>query len=321
MAGGIVVATWITYALSSAWWFGSSAREVAPYVYAPLLVIAGVWLGRRIGRDIPARVLVVVLTATAGWLVLGVLLTAEPGKAPTGYPNANAALAVQLIAIAGLVGLCRSVRTFSWQAIALALIAVLANRSAAAAVVAVPLILTILLAMRLTPARRRWPAAVAGVTALTATTVVLVSLARRAAWPDLAVRSFDEVRQALWLTGWEAFRTAEAFGRGPGAFEDANPFTDPDVTSAHSLPIQIAVELGGLGLALLILLYLCGLGVALSASTAARSWIAVAGWTALSMHAFVDHLLEYWPIPLAAGLALGYGLVAQPDPEPQDEVV
>ena len=80
-------------------------------------------------------------------------------------------------------------------------------------------------------------------------------------------------------------------------------------------------ELGGLGLALLILLYLCGLGVALSASTAARSWIAVAGWTALSMHAFVDHLLESRPLPLAAGLALGDGLVAQPDPEPQDEVV
>ena len=93
------------------------------------------------------------------------------------------------------------------------------------------------------------------------------------------------------------------------------------MTSAHSLPIQVAVELGALGLVLLVLLYLCGLTVALSASTAAHSWIAAAGWTALAVHAFVDHLLEYWPIPLAAGLALGYGLVSQADPQPQDEVV
>jgi O-antigen ligase len=262
-----------------------------------------------------------VLGVVSLWLVLGVALTPEPGKLPIGYPNANAALAVQLVALSGLVALSPSARLRALAALALASVAVVANRSAAGIVAVVPVILATLLAIRFSPGRRRWPAAIVGIVALSSTTVVLVALSRRAAWPSFAVQAFDEVRRALWLTGWEAFRSAETFGLGPGGFEAVNRFTDPDVTSAHSLPIQVAVELGMVGLVLLVLLYLCGLAVALSASTAAQSWIATAGWSALAVHAFVDHLLEYWPIPLAAGLVLGYGLVSKTQPQPEDEVV
>jgi O-antigen ligase len=290
-------------------------------VYAPLLIVVGILAGRSLAERVPPRLVALGLGVVSLWLVLGVALTPEPGKLPIGYPNANAALAVQLVALCGLVALNPPARRRALVALALGVLAVVANRSAAGLIVVVPVVLAVLLALWLSPARRRWPAAAVGILALSSTTVVLVVLSRRAAWPSVALQAFDEVRRALWLTGWEAFRSAESFGLGPGGFENVNRFTDPDVTSAHSLPIQVAVELGMVGLGLLVLLYLCGLAVALSASTAAQSWIATAGWSALAVHAFVDHLLEYWPIPLAAGLVLGYGLVSKTQPQPEDEVV
>ena len=254
-------------------------------------------------------------------MLAGVLLTASPAKMPIGYANANAAVAVQLMALAGLVGLDPRARRLAWVGVALALLTVLANRSAAGAAVALPVLLTAACAMRAFPGRRRWPAAVVAVSALAATTAALVTLSRRAVWPNPAVDAFDEIRRVLWLQAWGAFREAEIAGRGPGSFESLNILTDPDQSAVHSLPLQVAVELGGIGVALLVALYVCGLAVALGAVTPAHSWIATAGWSALAVHAFVDHLVEYWPVVVAAGLVLGYGLAAQPDAQRQDEGV
>ncbi|KAB7744848.1 hypothetical protein GA707_09790 [Nostocoides sp. F2B08] len=315
-----VIATWVVYALLSGWWFDSSLRGVAPYVYAPVLIVVGGVGGWGLGRASP-RVAGVVTVALATLFLVGVLSSGAPAKGPIGYANANAAVAVQLIALSGLVAMRSRAGRWAWPALAISVLTVVANRSAAAMAVAAPLVATVALAARFSPGRRRWPAAGLAVATLAATAVGLVALARRVVWPTIALEAFDEVRQLLWLQAWGAFRDAEVAGRGPGFFEALNLLKDPDQSSAHSLPLQVAVELGGIGLALLILLYLAGLGVAVNAATPARSWIAVAAWTALAVHSFVDHLLEYWPIPLAAGLVLGYGLVAQPDAEPQDEVI
>lgn len=318
---GLVLLAWLTVALVRAWQVGASVSQVAPYLYAPLLVIAGGWAGQRLARAVPPRLLALGLMVLGAWLVLGVLLTAVPGKGPIGYPNANAALAVQLVALSGLVALDPSSRRRALAAVALGALAIVANRSAAGMVVVVPLIATVLLALRLAPGRRRRPAAAIGVIALTSTTAVLVALSRRAAWPQPAIEAFDLVRRQLWLQSWEAFRQAELFGSGPGGFATINAFADPDLGSAHSLPLQVAVELGAVGLVLLVVVYLLGLAVAARAATPAHTWVATAGWSALAVHAFVDHLLEYWPVPLAAGLVLGYGLVAQSPTEGDDEPV
>jgi hypothetical protein len=318
---GAVVTAWVAYAVASAWWFGSSARAVAPYVYAPLLVVIGGWLGHRLARLTTPRTMATGLALLAAFFLGSVLLTSGPAKGPIGYANANAAVAVQLMALGGLLGLDPRARLLGWIALTSGLLTVLANRSAGGAAVALPVLLVSLYALHAVPGRRRWPAALLGLGALTATTVGLVSLARRPLWPSVAVEAFDEVRRLLWLQAWGAFREAETAGRGPGSFEALNILKDSDQSSAHSLPLQVAVELGGIGVALLVMVYLAGLAVALKAATPAHAWIAVAGWTALAVHAFVDHLVEYWPIPLAAGLVLGYGLVAQADPESEHEVV
>ena len=104
---GVILVLWIGYALTSALWFGSGPRGVAPYVYAPLAVVIGAWAGHRLGRHVSPRVIALLLTLVALWMLLGVVLTAEPGKLPIGYANANAAMAVQLVALAGLAGAAR----------------------------------------------------------------------------------------------------------------------------------------------------------------------------------------------------------------------
>jgi O-antigen ligase len=320
VAVACVVSAWITYALVSASWFGSPARGVAPYVYVPLLVLLGGWIGTRLGRVEAGRVGVGLLLVSAFFL-LGVLMTSGPAKGPIGYANANAAVAVQLIGLGGLHALRPRSRVIGWTSVMVCVVTVLANRSAAALAVSIPLVLVSFYALRVTPGRRRWPAAVVALGSLAAMAILLAGLARRVVWPEHVLRALDPTRQVLWVQAWGAFRTSEIVGSGPGSYELINIIKDTDRSSAHSLPLQVAVELGAIGLLLLVLVFLTGLAVALMASTPARAWIAVTAWSALAAHAFVDHLLEYWPIPLAAGLVLGYGLVAQPDAEAQNEVV
>lgn len=96
---------------------------------------------------------------------------------------------------------------------------------------------------------------------------------------------------------------------------------DDAATIPERFTLQVAVELGGVGVVLLVGLYLCGLAIALRATTPAHNWVAAAAWSALAIHAFIDHLVEYWPVALATGLVLGYGLQAQPAPEIEDEPV
>lgn len=317
VAGLAVTTMWLGYALLSTLWLDGSARGVAPYIYAPLLILGGVWLGRALAQRVAPRLVALVVLVLAGWMLVGGLLAAEP----IGYANANAALAVQLAALAGLASVNLVARPLALAAVALGLLTILANRSAGALIAVVPLTMAIVMALWRAPGRRRWPAVALAVLAMASVTTAFVALVRRTAWPQVALDAFDETRRSLWLLAWESFRRAETVGYGPGGYEALNPITDPDRTSAHSLPLQVAVELGGVGLILLAGMFLVGLAVAVRAATPAQAWITIAAWSALAVHAFVDHLVEYWPITLAAGLVLGYGLVSQADPEPQNEVV
>jgi O-antigen ligase len=292
-------------------------------VYAPLLIVAGGYLGRWAGRRLPPRLAALGACLLAAYFLFGVLLTEGPAKAPIGYANANAAVAGQLMALAGLLTLSRTARGPAWLAVILALLTTLASQSKAAVALAVPLLVLLVLVTAGAPfLRHRWGAVVLSLLSVSAAGLGLVSLARTISWHPALVDAFDDVRRILWIQAWGAFRTAEEFGGGPGRFENVNILgLDSDQSSAHSLPLQVAVELGGLGLALLAALFILGLAVACRAPTPPATWLAVGGWTMLTLHAATDHLLEYWPVTTAAGLVLGYALVAQAYSHLEDQPV
>ncbi len=100
--GLALLLAWVAWV--GAWSFVADRMPspASPYVVAPLVLVAGVVGGRALARHGGAPRLHVALLALAVVLVAGVPLTAEPGKAPLGYANANAALAVQLVGLCGL---------------------------------------------------------------------------------------------------------------------------------------------------------------------------------------------------------------------------
>lgn len=321
-ATGTVVVGWLLLALVRAWQVGASASQVAPYLYAPLLIVLGGWLGWWAARRLDRHTVAKLVTVAVAFIALTALLTNHPGRGAIGYANANAALAVQLIALAGLIALHRQARWHGLAAVAIGVAALLANASQGGIATGLIVLAAVVVALLHRSARRRWPPVLLSLGTCLLAVAVLVSLARRATWPDWAWTALSRVRHDMWNAAWAAFRRAETFGFGPGGYAQVNPWArDQDTMSAHSLPLQVAAELGGVGLALLTLMFFCGLAWAAVAHTPQAAWITIAAWTALSAHAFMDHLLEYWPIPLAAGLVLGYGLVAKPDPEAEDEVV
>lgn len=321
-ATGTVVAGWLLLALVRGWQVGAGAPQVAPYLYAPLLIVLGGWLGRWAAQRLDPQTVAKVAIVALAYLALAALLTDHPGRGAIGYANANAALAVQLVAVSGLVALHRPARWHGLAAVAIGVIALLANASQGGTATGLIVLVAVVVGILHRGARRRWPPVLLSLATCILAVAVLVSLARRAIWPDWAWTALTRVRHDMWNAAWAAFRRAEKFGFGPGGYAQVNPWArDADTMSAHSLPLQTAAELGGVGLILLTLLFLCGLAWAAVAHTPRAAWITVAAWTALSTHAFMDHLLEYWPIPLATGLVLGYGLVAKADAEAKDQVV
>lgn len=318
----MVVVGWLLLSLVRAWQVGASASQVAPYLYAPLLIVAGGWLGWWAGQRLGPQTVAKLALVAVAYIALAALLTNHPGRGVIGYANANAALAVQLIALAGLIALHHRTRWHGLAAVAIGVVALLANASQGGTATGLIVLAAVVVALLHRGARRRWPVVVLSLGLCVVAVTILMSLARRTVWPDWAVTALSRVRHDMWNAAWAAFRRAETFGFGPGRYAEVNPWArDADTMSAHSLPLQVAAELGTVGLTLLTLIVLCGLAWAAIAHSPQAAWITIAAWTALSTHAFMDHLLEYWPIPLAAGLVLGYGLVAQPNPEPEDQVV
>ena len=313
---GVLVGVWILVAVVRGVQVSASLTSIGPYVGVPLCIIAGGVLGWMVLRRLGPRVLAIAILTVGVYVALPALLANDPGRGVTGYANANAALAVQLIALGGLLTLVPSVRRLAWSAVVAGLIALAANVSMGGSASALILLVAFALAMLMQRGRRRWPAVVASLLICGAAVVTLMQLARRVTWPEWALEALHPVRRSLWNTAWEAFRRAETAGLGPGGFAQANPLArDPDTMSAHSLPLQVAAELGLVGLVLLTLLFLCGLWWAASVVSARASWIGVAAWTALAAHAFMDHLVEFWPVPLAAGLVLGVAYALDP-PDP-----
>ncbi|WP_404381881.1 O-antigen ligase family protein [Knoellia locipacati] len=305
-----LLALWVAWSVSTAvrsdWGWGPAL----PYVLCPVALAAGVAAGVALRARADSPALRIALLVVGAALVLGVALVREPGKAPLGYPNANAAAAVQVLALAGLALL--STPTGRRRALVatgtLCLAAIALNRSAAGVVVAVPVCLVVAVAVWRRPWHRGWSALAVVVGASTAVmaAVLIVRAAQATTFPDWAETAFDPVREQLWHDAVSLWRVHPVAGSGPGAFSDATALSpDPDTMSAHSSVLQVGAETGWVGVALLALVGLAGLLWA-ARGRAAEAVIACAAWTALLVHSTADHLIEFGTVVVLAGAVLGW---------------
>jgi O-antigen ligase len=304
--GLLLLALWVVWAATTAQLHGRALSPRSPYVVSPLVVAAGVALGRLVARSAKPRLVDTMLLALTAVLLVGVVTTDGPAKEPLGYANANAALAVQVVSLCGLamVG-AQTARRALLSMVALGAVAVVVlNTSRAGFIVTVPVACAIGLALWRPGRPRLWVLAAAAT--LLAGALGVIVLAARADWPAWAVRGFDTARQMLWHDALSLWRQHPVVGGGPGSFQTTSPLAaDVDTAAAHSSILQVGAETGAVGVVLLALLLATGLRYA-ARGAVPYTVIAVAAWTALGLHSFVDHLVEYVPVVLAAGLVLGW---------------
>ena len=284
--------------------------EALAYLGGPALLAAGL----AVGASLPARFILLasralLIVATAA-LAGGVLGTDKPGFGPLGYPNANAALALQLCALAGIVwastdGDRGRWHRFVWPALGVVLfLLVVLNRSLAGTLVGAPLLL-VALSARVRGLGRSRIVPIAGVLTLGGAVAGFLWLARLPVWAPIFTQAFSAVRRELWTTALQLWAVAPVFGAGPGAFRTVNRLAaDADTAPAHSVLLQAGAETGWIGIAILAAVILAGY-VLLARSPTGAAAIGAAAWTALWIHSLVDHLTEFWTGPLSAGFVLG----------------
>lgn len=322
----VLVGSWMLWSLASTvrsdWGWGGAV----PYLLCPVGLAAGVAAGSALPRLARSPGLPLALVVSAAALVLGVLLVREPGKGPVGYPNANAALAVQLVALTGLALLSTSSgrRRPLVLSLALCVTAVALNRSAAGVAVVVPVAAVVSLVAWRRPTRVGWPVGAVVVGALSAVGAawLIVGAARQPAFPGWAERAFDPVREQLWRDAVELWDEAPVTGSGPGSFSAATALSvDPDTMAAHSSVLQVGSETGWVGVAFLGLVGLTGLLWTLRGRPA-EALVGATAWAALFVHSTADHLLEFGSVVTLAGAVVGWagasGRVCDPGSEELD---
>lgn len=308
VAFGVVVGcviAWLvwTCVLSSAEG-GVSASFRSPYAVGPVVLSVGLVIGGLASRLPQAWLLPPALAVV---LFLGVVWTLEPGKAPLGYANANAALSIQVIGMAGAVAVGKPTVHRATMAVtaALCVAVVVANSSRVGIPLALGTFAVLILALtkRL---RRRWPMmllALAGVGGAWYGFWLLVTHEVHSRWASPVA---DPTRWRLWQDALRLWEKDPERGSGPGSFARFSRLAgDPDTSSAHSLLLQVGAEVGWIGLGLLAAIWVACL--VLAATGPARAALPVMGaWSALGVHSLVDHLVDFPPVLLVAGVALGW---------------
>ena len=222
---------------------------------------------------------------------------------PLGYANA-----LGLLAALGLV----SVLGFA-----------AAKPSARALAVAAPILALFVVTLLLTHSRGAWLAAAAG-----AGTLAVFSLGRaavRAAWlaclglavaavliaplvvnPTTLERVLSD-RPYYWWTAWHALPDHLPLGSGAGTFDllwAAGAPIELFVRDAHSLYVETLVELGPLGLALVMAALLAPLATTLRAPPAGPTATAAAAYVVFLVHAGFDW---DWEMPAVSLFGIGCG--------------
>lgn len=220
---GILV-VWIAWAVISAALAGEALSPVSPYVVAPLALAVGLWVGDPTALKGRAPRAQVVLLLVALLLLVGVLATRGPAKEPLEYANANAALAVQVVGLVGIV-ITRArgrVLALAVLTVAICTATVLANRSIGGAATVVPVLAAVVVGWLQGARRRPWLVAVAAVSVTAASVAVVrevIQLSHSPQWPPAVLRALDPARKSLWSDAWSAWSHSPWVGIGPGQFE------------------------------------------------------------------------------------------------------
>lgn len=307
---------WLAVSAVASW---RGLSPLIPYLTAPLVAGVGVVLGRlAAGRW------------RRWWIppllgVLGLVLLVVPM-----YANAQAAVGVQLVALASLVLLTARPEplapddpalgvpdTFLLAFTAVIVVAgvLLAARSDAASILVVPLAVLTTTAIARRSGPPRWVTVSLGVNALALAFAVVGWLGTLITWPAWLNRgsSLSSARHLLWRDALSLWRKNPITGGGPGSFIESSAIAGSraGLETVHSSALQVGAELGIVGLVLFVGLLAAGLALA-ARGTRPAALIAVAAWSCLGVHSMIDHLYEYPPVTLAAGLVLGWASSTDP---------
>lgn len=306
MLGVVALAAWTAWVIAAGASNEGSLTDTGTYLLAPVSaggggVLLGRWLNANKSEETGPLLLVLMS------LLLAIAARGGIGSGLLGYPNATAALALQLTALASVVIVGRSGRA-RWCAglgVAGGSVLVLLTHSRAGAVLLVLLLLASLLANLRGVRSRIWPV-VLGVAGSVAAAVSILWLAGRVSWPAAAASAFDATRRQLWADALELWAASPVIGSGPGSFRAFSALAeDPDTQRVHMSLLQVGAELGVVDVALFALLVVVGFALATRGSPSA-SLVAVAAISVLLIHSFVDHVLEFPGVMLAAGAVVGW---------------
>lgn len=324
-AGLVLAAAFMIWAVVAGLANARLRPALSPYLLSPLAVVLGVIVGRRLPRVDP-RGVTIGITVLIAYVALHVTVRGGAGGGPLGYANANAALAVQLMALSGLLATSAEGwrRRVLLAAVAVSAAAVVITQSRTAMIVSAPLLAAVCVAL-VRDVRRRWWSVALGVAVIVAAATAVTVMTVRTTWPTVANEVLSTARHTLWHDALTLWSLRPVIGSGPGSFQAFSTLAkDPDTAMAHCSFLQIGAEAGAIGVALFAAIIAVGFALATRGSATA-TLIASGAWAALAAHSFVDHLLEYPLVVLLAGAVIGLAAartVARPSEElhiPQGE--
>lgn len=298
-------------------WHGDRALSATlSYAVAPLGLLAGA----AASRWAVSRGAGVIAAGSAAALLLAAVV------AVPFYSNAEAAAGVQLIALAGLVlmgttgsapGTRAGTGTVLLAAVIGALGLLLAARSQAASLLAVLIVVIAVLALRGRLDSSRRTVRGIGLGSVAGAVLVILFLAAAPFWPWWLEEneSLSWARQSLWRDALALWRENPIVGGGPGSFHEFSEISrsEEHLYAVHSSILQVAAELGGVGVLLFLAVLISGTFVAAQGGRAQRA-IGVAAWCALAVHSMIDHLYEFPLVCLLAGVVIGWtGIPARRD--------
>jgi O-antigen ligase len=301
----------------------------------PALAAAGVAAAGYIAGRLSARVLPVVAVLVVGALLL--LFIARPtalsgaaGAPPLHYANADAALYVQVAALAACVA--AGATQAAWRALGAlvtgALVVVTFLTGSLAGLVTGAAVLAALLVTLAGRAPPRRLALAVGITLVLATHVAVLVLGAtsRPGRPETvadtaAASSLSQRRLALWSDAVAIAADHPLTGVGPREFPVVSPTAraDTDTREAHSVTLQMAAETGWPGAAAVLLLLLWAVARPLVDTPADRPGVVITATAAgaLAVHASIDYVLGFPAVVAVAAFVLGAGTSeATPGPVP-----
>ena len=307
----------LSIAAGLAVWLFLAATRAGGSAARPIGLLSAAVLAYGIGRLTAVRWKSFPVAAiVAGAAILAVFswsdLTSEhPLAGPLGYQNANAALFVQAMVAAMVLGTTSASRVTRVVAAAAAVLFAAVPFIAGSTAAAVSALAVLVIgSLAIIGWWRSWMivALVAGLLAVLLGTILLgASYAPRPEGsPGFVEESLSETRFALWHDALELTSRHPGTGVGVGRFSVASPVAaaDPDRRHAHQEYLEMAAETGVVGGLLLVALVVWAV-----LSTGLRGGIgatlAAAGVTLLGIHACIDYVLHFPIIPITSAVLAG----------------